>query len=136
MGTGPGTGQFVVSAQHWPDAFDATSNSAWWESPSRSPSTNASATAICDTARIMLLQTLAAWPSPAPPQCTTRRPIASSSGRAASKSSSDPPTMNASVAFSAPTTPPDTGASIERWPAASASACAARASSTAIVESR
>ena len=62
----------------------------------------------------MLLQTFAAWPSPAPPQCTTRRPIASSSGRAASKSSSEPPTMKASVAFSAPTTPPETGASTLR----------------------
>ena len=122
VGTGPGTGQFVVSAQHCPDALDATSNSAWCESPSRSPSTNASATAICDTARIMLLHTLAACPRPAPPQCTTRRPIASSSGRAASKSSSVPPTMKASVAFSAPTTPPETGASTLRCPAASASA--------------
>ena len=42
--------------------------------------------------------------------------------------------MKASVAFSAPTTPPETGASTLRWPAASASACASRASSTAIVE--
>ena len=28
VGTGPGTGQLVVSAQHWPEAFDATSKSA------------------------------------------------------------------------------------------------------------
>ena len=98
------------------------------------PSTKASATAICEMPRIMLLQTLAAWPSPAPPQCTMRRPIASSSGSASAKSSSEPPTMKASVAFSAPTTPPDTGASRLRCPAASASACACCASSTAIVE--
>ena len=42
--------------------------------------------------------------------------------------------MNARVPASAPTTPPDTGASMLRCPAASASACAARASSTAIVD--
>ena len=42
--------------------------------------------------------------------------------------------MNVKVPASAPTTPPETGASTERCPAATASAAASRASSTLMVE--
>src|SRR6202048_3251232 len=114
VGTGPGTGQYVVSDQHWPDEVEATSNSAWCESPSFSASVNASHTAIMEMPRIMLLQIFAACPAPASPQCTTFLPIASRIGFAAAKASAAPPAMKVNGAALAPPVPPDTGASSER----------------------
>jgi hypothetical protein len=68
VGTGPGTGQFVCTAQQLPVAPVITSNSDCAESPNFSASTNASPTAICCTASTMLLHSLAAWPVPDAPQ--------------------------------------------------------------------
>ena len=68
VGTGPGTGQFVCTAQQLPVAPVITSNSDWADRPSFSASTNASPTAICCTASTMLLHSLAAWPAPEDPQ--------------------------------------------------------------------
>ena len=55
-----------------PDEVDATSYSAWCESPSFSASTKASPTPIIEMPRIMLLQIFAAWPAPASPQSSRR----------------------------------------------------------------
>src|ERR1700682_2240343 len=68
VGTGPGTGQLVCTAQQLPVAPVMTSNKDCAESPSRSANTNASPTAICCTASTMLLQILAACPAPEAPQ--------------------------------------------------------------------
>src|SRR5256885_4695173 len=68
VGTGPGTGQLVCTAQQLPVAPVITSNSDCADNPSRSASTNASPTAICWTAKTMLLHSLAAWPVPGAPQ--------------------------------------------------------------------
>src|ERR1700743_2840560 len=68
VGTGPGTGQFVCTAQQLPVAPVITSNNACADRPSFSASTNASPIAICCTASTMLLHTLAACPAPAAPQ--------------------------------------------------------------------
>src|SRR4051794_37060824 len=68
VGTGPGTGQYVVSDQHCPDEVEATSNSAWCDSPSFSARVKASQTPIIEMPRIMLLQIFAACPAPASPQ--------------------------------------------------------------------
>ncbi len=134
VGTGPGTGQLVVRAQHWPDAVEATSNSAWLVNPSFSPNTNASLTATMEMPRIMLLQSFAACPLPPGPQWTTLRPMTSRNGVAAATSASGPPTMKVSVPAVAPPTPPDTGASTARCPAPVAISAAARASATSMVD--
>src|SRR3984957_9204976 len=68
VGTGPGAGQLVCTAQQLPVAPVITSNSDCADSPSFSASTNASPIAICCTASTMLLHTLAACPAPAAPQ--------------------------------------------------------------------
>src|ERR1700748_1761738 len=68
VGTGPGTGQLVCTAQQLPVAPVMTSNSDCADRPSFSASTNASPIAICSTASTMLLHTLAACPAPATPQ--------------------------------------------------------------------
>src|SRR6201996_1529858 len=68
VGTGPGTGQLVCTAQQLPVAPVITSKRDCAESPRFSASTNASPITICCTASTMLLQTLAAWPAPAAPQ--------------------------------------------------------------------
>src|ERR1700733_8287538 len=68
VGTGPGTGQLVCTAQQLPVAPVITSKSDCADRPSFSASTNASPTAICCTASTMLLHTLAACPAPAAPQ--------------------------------------------------------------------
>src|ERR1700692_124546 len=60
VGTGPGTGQLVCTAQQFPVAPVITSNSDGADSASWSASTNASPIAICCTANTMLLHTLAA----------------------------------------------------------------------------
>ena len=68
VGTGPGTGQLVLTDQQLPVAPVITSNSFCLSSPSFSASTKASPMAICCTASTMLLHTLAACPAPVPPQ--------------------------------------------------------------------
>src|ERR1700688_1431283 len=60
VGTGPGTGQLVCTAQQFPVAPVMTSNSACADNPSFSASTHASPIAICCTANPMLLHPLAA----------------------------------------------------------------------------
>lgn len=82
----------------------------------------------------MLLQIFAACPAPAAPQCTAFLPMAESRGCAAANSAAPPPAMKVRLAACAPTTPPETGASRDRWPAATAASCAARASATSMVE--
>src|SRR5882757_3779090 len=84
--------------------------------------------------KIMLLQIFAACPAPAPPQCTIFLPIFSSTGLAAENALSSPPHIKVSVAPLAPPVPPDTGASTEAMPCLAASACAALALSTSMVE--
>src|SRR5882757_1968861 len=84
--------------------------------------------------RIMLLQIFAAWPAPAPPQCTIFLPIFSSTGLAAANALSSPPAIKVSVAPLAPPVPPDTGASTEAMPCFAASAWACFALSTSMVE--
>ena len=82
----------------------------------------------------MLLQILAAWPLPDGPAWTTALPICASTGRARATPASLPPTMKVSVAFSAPATPPETGASSTSRPRSPAASFTARAVSTSIVE--
>ncbi len=90
--------------------------------------------AIISMASIMLLQILATWPLPMPPQCTMFLPIACRIGLAISKSFVSPPTMKVSVPASAPPTPPDTGASTIGQPFAFASIATSRAVSGSMVD--
>jgi len=60
------------------------------------------------------------WPAPGPPWRTTVFPITSNSGRTRSTAASSPPTMIDRVALRAPTSPPETGASIASTPRARA----------------
>src|ERR1700761_6840417 len=55
VGTGPGTGQLLCTAQQFPVAPVITSNSDCADSPSFSASTNASPIAICCTASTTLI---------------------------------------------------------------------------------
>src|SRR6202022_443284 len=57
VGTGPGTGQLVCTAQQLPVAPVITSNKDCADRPSFSASTKASPATICCTASTMLLQT-------------------------------------------------------------------------------
>src|ERR1700751_6017608 len=68
VGTGPGTGQLVCTAQQLPVAPVITSNRNCADSPSFSASTTASPMAICSTESPMLLHPLPAGPAPAAPQ--------------------------------------------------------------------
>ncbi len=68
----------------------------------------------------MLLQILAVWPAPTAPAWKMLAPIFSSRGRARSSSAASPPTMKVSVPAMAPPVPPDTGASMNCTPCASA----------------
>src|SRR5262245_2715333 len=79
--------------------------------PALTASTNASPTASTAEAITSWLHALATWPAPAGPTCTIVEPIASNRGSARSNASSGPPTMIESVPASAPTWPPETGAS-------------------------
>ena len=60
------------------------------------------------------LTALTACPAPIRPTCVIVRPIADRTGRACSTSLASPPTKIVSVAFRAPSLPPDTGASTSR----------------------
>ena len=57
------------------------------------------------------LATFAICPQPTGPMRVTRPPMTCSTGCARSKSSSEPPHMIVSVPLTAPSDPPDTGAS-------------------------
>ncbi len=57
------------------------------------------------------LTALTAWPLPAGPKWLIVEPMAASTGRARSTSPASPPTKMVSVAFLAPSEPPETGAS-------------------------
>src|SRR3712207_7883953 len=71
---------------------------------------------------------------PGPPTCTTSRENAASTGRTASRTADDPPTISVNVPFSAPTEPPDTGASRNAAPVAATDECSDRATSGSMVE--
>ena len=75
----------------------------------------ASATAPIVIPTIIWLASLVNWPEPAGPTCTGR-PSTDSTSRARSKSAASPPAMMASVPASAPSVPPDTGASSDCTP--------------------
>ena len=77
---------------------------------------NASLTATVATPAIRLLQSFATSPAPTAPTWTMCLPMAPRTGRASSRSPASPPTMMASVPSSAPATPPETGASMNRTP--------------------
>lgn len=79
--------------------------------PARDANSRASATASMFSATMIWLATLAVWPSPLPPTRVMFLPMRSNSGLTRANTSSGPPTMMDSVAFLAPTSPPETGAS-------------------------
>ena len=99
-----------------PDEFEMTSVRTRASTPNPSAMRKASLTATVATPAIRLLQSLATSPAPTAPMWTTWPPMAPRTGRAASRSSASPPTMMASVPSSAPATPPETGASMNRTP--------------------
>src|SRR5712692_4234875 len=112
----PGTGCACSIAHVLPDDFAITLVSTFGSTPKPSAILNASLTATMATPAIRLLQSLATSPAPTGPTWMMLAPIAASAGRASSRSAASPPTMIASVAFSAPPTPPETGASMKRTP--------------------
>ncbi len=67
-------------------------------------------------ATISWLAALTVCPAPLGPTCTIVLPTASRTGAAAAKSAASPPTMIDRAAFSAPASPPETGASSSRKP--------------------
>ena len=75
-------------------------------------SSSASATAPIVMPTIIWLASLASWPAPCGPTWVAR-PSGAKTGAARAKSAASPPAMMASVPCSAPTVPPETGAS--RW---------------------
>ena len=120
--------------QLYPDDLDTTSNSFSRSSPNASAKANASQETIIVAPKIMLLHILAAWPAPAFPQCTALLPMISNSGRANRNASFVPPAMNVNLPPVAPATPPETGASTNFNPAASAFAATASALAMSTVE--
>src|SRR3546814_18149442 len=84
----PGTGLWFSMAQQEPEALELVRNSTCGSRPSVSPRLKASATAIIEMLRIMLLQILAAWPLPGPPAWTMVRPMDSNSGLPLAKAAS------------------------------------------------
>jgi len=70
----------------------------------------------------ILLQILTTWPDPTGPQWTTLAPITERRSCAAGNTSGGPPTINVSWPNLAAFTPPDTGASMNTFPCASANA--------------
>lgn len=83
--------------------------------PPLAHSSSDSATAPMVMPTIIWLAILVSWPVPCGPTCVAR-PNAWNTGAARSKSTGLPPTMMTSVPFSAPTVPPDTGASRQAIP--------------------
>ncbi|MDT4810267.1 hypothetical protein FQZ97_431760 [compost metagenome] len=90
--------------------------SAWrtlaGSAPAFEANTRASLTAAMFSATMIWLATLQTWPSPAPPTSVTFLPILSSSGFTRPKVPSSPPHMIVRLAALAPTSPPETGASM------------------------
>src|SRR4051812_11912003 len=95
--------------------------------PPLAHSSNASATAPMVMPTIIWLASLASSPEPAGPTWVAR-PNTWNTGAARSKSAGSPPTMMASVPFSAPTVPPETGASSCATPRSASRAAWSRAS--------
>ena len=120
--------------QLYPEDVDTTSNSFCRSSPKPSAKAKASHVTIIVAPNIMLLHILAAWPAPAFPQCTALLPMISNNGSTKRNASSVPPAMNVNLPLSAPVTPPETGASTNCNPAASASAATASALAMSTVE--
>ena len=79
--------------------------------PNRWPTRITSELARKCVAESRLLSAFSACPAPTGPAWTTFPPTASKIGRHVSRSASAPPHMIVSVPASAPTTPPETGAS-------------------------
>mmetsp|Transcript_20438 Transcript_20438/g.45582 ORF Transcript_20438/g.45582 Transcript_20438/m.45582 type:complete len:250 (+) Transcript_20438:621-1370(+) len=129
----PGHGLYVSEDQHRADEVLNMDASVCLSTPSRWPSNMPSATPAIDTASTKLLHSLAACPLPTGPQCTMDFPISASSGRLLSTPASSPPTMNVRLAFSAPTTPPETGASTN-VPTVAAALPTSRATAGSMVE--
>ena len=90
-------------------------SSAWrtlaGSAPARAANSSPSATALMVSATTIWLATLQVWPSPVPPTSVMFLPISSSTGLARSNTAGWPPHMMDRVAFLAPTSPPETGAS-------------------------
>ena len=80
------------------------------------------------------LTALTAWPAPIGPTWVIVRPIAVRTGRARSTSASSPPTKIVSVAFRAPSLPPETGASTIRSSRSARRAAKSQLPDGAIVE--
>ena len=90
-------------------------SSAWrtlaGSAPALAANSRPSATALMVRATTIWLATLQVWPSPVPPTSVMFLPMASNAGLTRSNTAGLPPHMMDSVAFLAPTSPPDTGAS-------------------------
>ena len=79
--------------------------------PARRARVRASATAPMVSPTMTWLAALATWPVPVPPPWVTRLPRTSNTGPARWNAASVPPAMMVSAPASAPTVPPETGAS-------------------------
>ena len=90
--------------------------SAWrtlaGSAPALLANSRASLTAAMFSATMIWLATLVVWPSPLPPTRVMFLPISCSSGSTVANTASGPPHMMVSDAALAPTSPPDTGASM------------------------
>ena len=95
--------------------------------PPLAANSKASATAPMVMPTIIWLASLASWPDPIGPTWVGR-PSTCRTGRARSKSARRPPAMMARVPASAPTVPPDTGASRQSTDRAARRAAWSRAS--------
>jgi len=84
--------------------------------PALEANTRASATASSVRAAMIWLAALQTWPVPGSPIRVTVLPINASIGSISAKTASVAPTMIVRVAFCAPISPPDTGASAYSWP--------------------
>src|SRR3546814_16817642 len=96
----PGTVLWFSMAQQEPEALELIRNSTCGSRPSVSPRLKASATAIIQMPRIMLLQILADWPLPGPPAWTMVRHMASDNGLPLGQGDYGQPTRKGRVAGS------------------------------------
>jgi hypothetical protein len=94
---------------------------------------SASATVSTPTPVTIWLAALATCPAPESPTCTMFLPMQAKAGRAVRKRRSLPPTMIDSVPATAPTSPPETGASRKSMPLPSRRAAMSRAAAGRIV---
>src|SRR5262245_26965472 len=130
----PGTGCMCSIRNVWPEDLEMTSVTTVGSTPKASARRKASLTATADTPAIRLLQSFTTSPLPTGPTWKMLAPMASRTGRAAAKSSAEPPTMMASVPSTARGTPPDTGASTKRSPRSTAAAATRRETPGSIVD--